>query len=392
MSRLKLAVVVSHPIQYHAVVWRALAASDSLDVDVLFCSDRGVRGYRDPEFGVTVQWDRPLTEGYQHEFLPRPGLAGREVERLGHFNPAVVSRLTRSGYDALLLHGVNHPTHVMALATAKAVGLPVLVRAIGYNLGERSVTRCVARRLYHGTQYRLADAVLYAGRHNYEYFRSFGVPDESLFFAPHVVDNRFFCEACREHGQSQNSAREFLGIGPRERVILFCGKLIPKKQPDLLLRSFLQADLPLDWTLLYVGEGELRQDLEAKARHASPRRVRFTGFLNQSELPKAYAQAEILVLSSMRETWGLVVNEAMNCGCAVIVSDRVGCYPELVEDVSGLVFPHNDHRALSRNLEKLVSDDELRRRCQARAREKIDIWGPEEFVTGVERALSEVGG
>ena len=108
--------------------------------------------------------------------------------------------------------------------------------------------------------------------------------------------------------------------------------------------------------LLIVGSGVLEAELRAYSaeRHLP---VRFAGFLNQTEIPRAYAAADALVLPSGSETWGLVVNEAMASGIPAVVSDRVGCREDLVDEgETGYSFPMGETGELADRLARLASD------------------------------------
>jgi glycosyltransferase involved in cell wall biosynthesis len=188
--------------------------------------------------------------------------------------------------------------------------------------------------------------------------------------APHGLDVEAFSCACEAFRQDRAASRAAWGIEERAVVFLFAGKLEQKKRPHDFLRAFAtlareRRGLPTH--CLVVGDGELRGSLEPEARAISPR-VTFAGFLNQGEIPRAYAVSDVLVLpSDGRETWGLVVNEAMACGLPVIISSEVGAGPDLVESRgSGLIYPMGDVGALSTALARTL-DEGARRNMGARA-------------------------
>ncbi|HXM05101.1 MAG TPA: glycosyltransferase, partial [Chthoniobacterales bacterium] len=174
-------------------------------------------------------------------------------------------------------------------------------------------------------------------------------------------------------------------------VVLFCAKLQAWKRPQDVLRAFARANSPNAY-LVFVGDGALRLTLESEAKSLGiGGRVRFLGFVNQSGLPETYGAADILVLASEYEPFGVVVNEAMLCGCPVIVSDRVGARFDLVRDgETGFVFPMGDVGALSALLEVLQSPERLKRIGEA-ARKRMAGWSPvqnlEAVVMALERAI-----
>jgi glycosyltransferase involved in cell wall biosynthesis len=170
-------------------------------------------------------------------------------------------------------------------------------------------------------------------------------------------------------------------------VFLFCGKLTPAKRPLDLLAAF-ERLAPGRAVLLYVGDGPLRGEIERRA--AGRPDVRVTGFRNQSELARSYALADVLVLPSAFEPWGLVINEALNFGLRVIASDRVGAAADLVQgEDHGQVFPAGDVAALAAAMQACVAHPDPRPRLGGKR--LIDAWGIDEAVDGIVEALTAVG-
>jgi glycosyltransferase involved in cell wall biosynthesis len=189
--------------------------------------------------------------------------------------------------------------------------------------------------------------------------------------------------------------RAAFGLPAEAPVVLFCGKLIPKKRPLLALEAFAtaQAGRSESAALLYVGDGELRADVERQARAHPDLCVRVAGFLNQTQVTHAYAAADVLLLpSGWGETWGLAVNEAMNFGLPAIVSDRVGCAGDLVRHgETGFIVPADDAQQLAEHIRSLLDQPALRQTMGARARERVAQWGIEQCVAGLVEAVERAG-
>lgn len=357
MSR-RLAIVLSHPIQYYSPWFRWLQAHAAINFRVFYLSDSGVRPTRDPQFGETFAWDVDLLSGYDHEFVPNVSRQPGTDRLMGLRNPTLTARISAWGANAILLFGYYYATHLSLIAWARRRRLPLIFRGDSHLLG-RGQPGFVAR-LCLGLLYRQFQAFLYVGQANREYFRVFGVPEKKLFFAPHCVDADHF----QSTGPVRTEAaalRASLGLADR-RVILFAGKLVPAKQPMELLTAFLSEPRP-GAALVFVGQGELRAALEARAAANPDAMVRFLPFANQSQMPARYLLADLFVLPSRGhyETWGLAVNEAMLLGVPCLVSDRVGCQQDLVtEGETGWVFPADSFEglraALGRALAALDSD------------------------------------
>jgi len=171
-------------------------------------------------------------------------------------------------------------------------------------------------------------------------------------------------------------------------VALFCAKLQPWKAPQDVLEAFARARVP-DSYLVYAGDGPLRSVLEQRARDLGiSDRVRMLGFVNQSQLPSVYRGADFFVLPSSYEPFGLVVNEAMLCGCPVAISDRVGAKYDLVrEGENGCVFPTGNVDALTAICRDLLSNPEKCRRMGEAARLRMETWSPREYMDSLSEAM-----
>jgi glycosyltransferase involved in cell wall biosynthesis len=328
----RLAVVVSHPIQYYAPWFRWMTAR-GWTLRVFYLWDAGVAGHRDREFGRTIVWDVDLLSGYEAEFVPNIAIEPGTHHLRGLNNPELGARLRAWQPDAILLFGYNYLTHLRLLLAPPA---PLIFRGDSHLLGQskRGLIKCAALTLL----YARISAIIHVGLANYDYFRAFGVRDEKLFHAPHCVDADHFV-ATPETQAAAESLRTKLGLDGK-RVLLFAGKLIRIKRPLELLNAF-HSLAPVDTALVFVGEGSELPALQHLAALHPDLCVRFLPFANQSEMPSRYLLADVFALPTggPGETWGLAVNEAMHAGVPCLVSDRVGCQRDLVtEGDTGWVF------------------------------------------------------
>ena len=380
----RVAHLASHPIQYYAPLYRELARRPEIDLTVYFYSDATVRAFHDAEFGRTLEWDVPLLDGYRSRILASARLRPLPSRFLEAPHWDIVREVAGGGADVVWALGYSHPTTWLAAAAARARRRGLLVRddqtlLHGRPLGKRALKAVALRAL-------LSQAYgLYAGTQNRRYLRHYGVAEERLFRVPHAVDNRFFAEHAAALAPRRREIREGFALAPDVPVILFAGKLIAKKEPLVLVDAFAKVRAGRQCALLIAGDGPLRPDVERRARELGLQDVRITGFLNQTEMPRAYAAADVFVLpSSLHETWGLVVNEAMNFGLPVVVSDKVGCAEDLVRDGwNGFVVPARDSGALADAAARLVDDAELRRSFGERSRDLVAEYSIEAAADGI---------
>lgn len=390
-ARTRLAIVATHPIQYNAPWFRLLAQRDDLDLRVFYLWDFGVAHRMDRGFQQALSWDIPLLDGYDSEFIPNVSRRPGTHHLLGLRNPSLVRRVAEYRPDAVLVFGYNFAALYEFLARWPRRAAPLLFRGDSHRLVRDSGWRAAVRGLVTSRVLRRFDACLYVGLANQRYFVDHGVDPKRLFFAPHSVDNARFTVARGTADRAATEWRDELGIPQHHRVVLFCGKLEPKKRPGDLLDAFIALE-PERATLLFVGAGVLEDDLRRRAQGRS--QVVFAAFQNQQRMPTVYAMADLLVLPSFGrgETWGLVVNEAMCLGCPVIVSTHVGCAEDLVTDgVTGLVFPAGDRAALVEALRRALADDRMRRTWGEAASARVKRYSYAEATAGLLDALQFVG-
>jgi len=350
----RLAIILSHPTQYYSPWFRWLRTHTAFDFRVFYLWDFGVTTRHDPQFGLPFSWDVDLLAGYDSEFVPNRAARPGTEHFWGLRNPALFGRLAAWSPDVILLFGYHYATHLRTIAWGRRHGVPLIFRGDSHLLGQPLPS--LLKRLALHTLYRQFAAVTYVGAANRAYFETFGVPADRLHFAPHAVNHEHFDPHLSSHQEAARRLRADLGLAPGRRVVLFAGKLLPRKQPLALLEAFLSAPRP-DVTLLFVGEGEEKTALQACAARAPDADVRFLPFANQSEMPARYLLADLFVLPSQgnSETWGLAVNEAMHMGVPCLVSDVVGCQRDLVTDGdTGWVFRAGDAAHLNLKLDEAL--------------------------------------
>ena len=370
----RLGVVAFGPIQYHVPLWQLLAKRGLVDLDVLFLSDAGVSPIADPSFGVNITWDIDLLSGYAYKFLTtaeHPKSTAQRARTLAQWLPA---------HDVVVVNGYTSPWMLLAMAICRARGIPYLLRASSHPEGPSPGLRRYVRSL--GTHLVVSASAggLSMGHLNTEFYRCNRAT--SVIFAPNSVDDGRFAGGGLVASRADLLAQ--LGLDENRAVIMFSGKLIPRKRPLDLVAAI--KKLPFEVNTIFVGDGILAEPIRNSLR---PHTGAVTGFINQSDIPSYYHAADILVLPSEAETWGLVVNEAMAAGVLPVVSDRVGCAPDLVRDI-GEVFCCGDVTDLAGALSRAVArlpDPQTRNR----ARERVARYSLERTAAGFEQAAELVG-
>lgn len=376
---MRLGILCTHPVQYYAPLFRRLASTPGVDVTVHF-AHRPTPVEQGIGFGVAFEWDIDVTGGFEHVWL----LNRASAPSVGAFNgcdtPEIGGLIARGGFDAFLIMGWHSRTYWQAMRAAWMAGVPVLVRGDS-QLGSDTMPRRLAKSVVYPLFMRRFAACLSVGSRSEEYFRRYGA--RRVVRSPHFVDNEFFSRAADALRTGRDQLRDQLGIPAGATVACFAGKLIEKKRPLDLIRAAGLAQRDDLWVLV-AGDGELRRACEEEARRLGVN-ARFTGFRNQSQIPEAYAVADVLVLpSDARETWGLVVNEAMASGRCVLVSEAVGCAPDLVIDgTTGHRFPLGDVERLAALLAALHDQPERLQAMSALARRHIAAFDVGAAAAGI---------
>lgn len=353
MRLMRLAVVASHPVQYYAPLFRHLAGQ--LDLTVFYCHRADQFDQARAGFGVEFDWDVDLLSGYHHQFLEnvakKPGL-GRFS---GVDTPEVWARLGQGRFDGVLVLGWYLKSFLQALWAAKRSGIPVMVRGDSHLATPRSWLKRLAKEVSYPIFLRQFDAALIVGERNRAYWRHYGYPVERLFSSPHCVDTEWF--SARATSQAGNELRDKLGISRGAPIATFVGKLVEFKRPaDAVLAVAQARALGIPAELLVAGAGQLEAPIRSMAaEHGVP--LHTLGFCNQSKMPAVYAAADALILPSTgRETWGLVANEALACGTPTLLSDAVGCAPDLtVNPRVSRTFPMGDVKACGEALVDMLA-------------------------------------
>ncbi|HUQ63767.1 MAG TPA: glycosyltransferase family 4 protein [Acidimicrobiales bacterium] len=321
--------MTSHPIQYQSPLWRALGSED-LDLEVLYLSRHGIGDSVDLDFGQVVHWDNDVLAGFEHRFVtdrvrvtPGGPLSGLTLK--------LVQTIVTARFDALLVMGYATAGYLLSALTAATVRLPLYLRGETMSAGARRAmgrdrpTDAARRGLLRGLL-RLCAGAFPIGHDSELFYRELGVPAARLTPAPYGVDNSWF----RRRGPAEiETLRDDLGLDPQRRLVLQTGKLIARKRPHHAAEVAAELRLRgIDAAAIIVGSGPL----ETTVRAAMADSDLFVGFVNQSQLPAFYALADVLLMPSTYETWGLVVNEALAAGTPVVASPQV---PAAVEMAGG---------------------------------------------------------
>lgn len=352
----RLAIITTHPIQYYAPVFKLLHERGNIRIKVFYTLGSGHTAKYDLGFGKTVNWDIPLLNGYNYEWVNNTASDPGSHTFNGIINPGLTTMVMEWLPDAVLIYGWAYRSHLKALLYFKNK-LPVYFRGDSTLLNETKGIKKAAKYIFLRWVYSHIDHAFYAGKNNKAYFLLYGLKEKQLSFAPHAIDNERFSQ--NKH-KDVAELRKSLNIQKEDIIILFAGKFDVVKNVELLLQAFINLNRQ-NVHLLLVGNGVNEAILKDQAKKSKVSgNVHFLDFKNQSYMPVLYQAADIFCLPSKSETWGLSINEAMACGKAILASDRVGCAADLVKSgENGFVFKTDNLDSITYYLQKLIDDREL---------------------------------
>ncbi|MDB9374999.1 glycosyltransferase family 4 protein [Nodularia sphaerocarpa] len=388
-----LAVIETHPIQYRAPVYRNLSREFNIPITVIYGSDFSVVGYQDKEFGAKFAWDTDLLSGYSSKFLSHVKTGGaqsfEEVSAQG-----LAATLKEIQPKALLITGYNHRLYQGAFYQGWKLQIPILFRGETTDYAiKRNKIKCLVRDRTLSLLYNSCSKLLYIGQNSENHFQHLGFSEPKLVFSPYCVDTQPFKLEIADRKLLRNTTREQLNITDTQKVLLFSGKLSYRKGVDLILPAIekLPQEIQKQLVVLFLGNGELKSQLEKQAQVLPDTKVHFLGFQNQTQLSDYYHAADILVLPSRySETWGLVVNEALHHGLPCIVSQAVGSAPDLVKPgVTGNIFAPDSVESLAKTIQDslcLCNNFEVQEQCKL----QISDYSVAKAAAGIAKAYNLV--
>jgi glycosyltransferase involved in cell wall biosynthesis len=351
---MRLLILTEIPAPFRVPLFNALAAEPEVELRVAFLAEhdprRSYRVYRE-EFAF-------------HDVV----LPGKSIRRGGRWIVAsrgVLRLMRRFRPDVVIVGGWNQPAFWEALAAARVSRTPALLWVESNATDSRSAPDAVRRLAL-----RLATGFLVPGRASRAYLRSLGVADGRIHGAPNAIDFQVFAECVEAERAHRDALRARLGL--EGCVFLYAGRFEREKGLDVLLAAM----DGVEGQLIAAGSGPLEPELG--------RRARVVGQLNRDELVPWYAAADVLVLPSRSEPWGMTLNEGAAAGLPLVATDAVGAAHDLIEQgANGFRVPADDAPALAQALRVLAADEELRRRAGARSREIAERFRPEAWAAGV---------
>ncbi len=377
-GKIKTAVLTEIISPYRVPVLNELAADPRLELDVFFFAEtEGRRAWRIPREQIR----------FNYRVLPGLLMAHRYQQGPIFFNPGIWLALFKGRYRAVVCFGYHHPTIWLALLYCRLTGTRSLVWSESTLRDVRSSSRVV--EAFKRVIIRYCDGFVAAGAAQADYLRHLGAHPEQIWVAPDSVDSDFFTSQSQAYRIRQAEIkRDFGAEGP---VVLYVGRLLDAKGILELLAAFERVVEQTPATLVLVGDGPDKSHYEQMCCERQWTFVHFEGFHQQEDLPRYYGMADVFVLPTYSDPWGLVLNEAMCAGLPIICSTAAGAAADLVQPGrNGFLHEPGDAEAISRHLMTLLADDELRCRMGTASREIIQDYSPQKMAQGFAEAVLQL--
>lgn len=387
----KIAVITSHPIQYQSPLFRAISQQSDIDLTVYFGCDYGSNPKKvHPGFGKAFAWDIPLLDGYKHVFL-KNSKADIGVNDWRLDGPELKSHFESNQYDAVILFGWNKVLFWQAIWWAKKYNISLILRAESNLKHIQSwLTKWIKKVLF-PILFKQFKAFMSIGSHNSELYLHYGVQKTAIHDAPYCVDNDFFAEGASKSAIKARQLRLSLGIPESDTVFLFMAKFVDRKRPLDLIAAAVKNRECRNFHVILVGGGELMKACQSAITTNQLDNVHLVGFINQTELPTYYAAADVFVLPSHYETWGLVLNEAMACGLPGIVSDTCGATQDMIiEGETGYSYPMGDVQQLAKLMMLMAENSDNCQQMGLRAAGHVQNFSVPVVVSALKNILQDI--
>jgi glycosyltransferase involved in cell wall biosynthesis len=364
----KVVFIISHPIQYYVPLLQGLSNNDELDIVVLYTWGENSISKFDPGFNRVVEWDMPLLEGYKYEFLTNISADPGTHHFNGINNPDIINRIYELKPDKLVVFGWSFKSHLKVLKTFKGK-IPIYFRGDSHLLNESNFIKNILRRIYLTWIYKHIDFAIAVGTRNKMYYKRMGLKDNQILFAPHAIDDNRFLDDIE--------IDKSIPFPANNVKFIYVGKFEYRKDLETLIQAKLLLK-DLSCSLILVGNGPDILSLKEMAR--ADKNIHFIDFVNQSKIPSIYKMADVFVLPSISETWGLGINEAMNAGLAIIASDKVGSAIDLVRN-NGYIFTNRDVKDLSDKMKHLIENRDLLNDFKKTSLRSIKEWSLTKLIS-----------
>lgn len=377
-----------HPIPYQAPIFKKAGQHNQLDVTVLYADSLGVELNFIPGFNTTLKWDIPLLDGYKYIFFKNYSKK-RITGFFSRINPGIFWYVLRNDFQVLLVHGHFTFSAWLVYFAGKISGKKIIIRGEAIPKKESMGLKKTLGRFFLRQYLKYADAIMYSCSRNKLYWLSHKVSEDKMFFIPCAVDNVQLQKDRLELLPEQKNTRATLGIRDDDFVVLFCSRFTNRKRPLDLIEAVASMEMS-NIIILFVGDGPERKKMEIASKEKNIRAI-FTGFVNQSQLPRYYNIANCYAILSEYDASPKTLNEALNFSLPIICSNMVGTSDDLVKhNHNGFIIKVGDIKEIGHYLKKLSKSRQLVLKMGKLSEDLVRDWNFDRNAEAIFKACSFV--
>lgn len=374
---MKINYILSHPIQYQVPLIRYLS-KNKINILVSYRSNISVKRFYDPGFKKNIKWNVDLVKGYNYKFLKFIG--PNKVDNIFPLTTDIFNILGDKGTNVVWLHGCKNWFNLAIIFLNIFFKKKIFLRDEANHFSRnRNLINKIFNLIFYKLINNFVDVFLAIGKANKNYYIDNNIPINKIVSVPYVVDNDFFKN---KKNLKNNNKINFL----------FVAKLQYKKGIDLLLEAILNKKNNKEF-LKYaefsiIGSGELEKYCKDFIKKNDLKNIRLFNFQNQKQLRSFYNKSDVLIVPSRSEPWGLVINEAMAAGNAIIASDKVGSVTDLVIDnYNGKVFQSGNVEDLEKKINYFIKNPSKINFFKKNSLKKIEQFSFKQCLIGINQAL-----
>jgi glycosyltransferase involved in cell wall biosynthesis len=375
-QKIKVAIITHSISHFEVPFFRALAATSEIEPYVIYWDKIGIEEKYDLLYNRPIKWGLDLLSGYRSQFVKN------------YYE--LILALAKNNFDAAIIYGYESWHKILTIVFCRLFGISLIFRGTATLLEKRSRLKSLIKKFVLTLLFKLFKAVLVGGTYNKQYYQYYGFKEEQMFFIPFSIDVSRFLKLAEEIKKQKENIKKSLKISTAI-IILFIGNFIPKKGPDIMLKSFNKfIKIFPNAHLIMAGDGILMNSLKKYAAENNiENKISFLGFQNQQEVPQLYAISDFVVFPSLYdETWGRAVNEAMAYSLPIIASRKVGATGDIVKDgINGFVVKENDIDEITEKMFVLANDKKLRKKMGNKSKEIISKWTYENYIQNAIQAI-----
>jgi len=355
--KFKVALIHNIVSPYRIPVFEGLSNHPLIDLTVFYCA----------KTHKIRKWEIVESDKYRYRFLS--GITIEFFDFIYHINCDIIPIILKKKFDIVIIGGGSDFTTQIAFLLSKLVGTPIVLWSEGIEDPKGRIGKMASPIFHYIINH--SNAIIVPGTISKEYNIRVGATKNKIFIAPNIVNNDYFITQSAYFTQEKERIKKEMKIEGK-KVIIFVGRLVRMKGVDHLIRAFDNLTKSTENIALFiVGEGPIRSELQILSKTSKNQNVYFVGWMDINEIVKYYSIADIFVLPTLNDVWGLVVNEAMCCGLPIITTMAAGCSVDMVfNGENGYIVKTGDSNELADAIKKVIENPT---ECDRMGKRSLDI-------------------